>query len=994
MEQMEQSLIEHKNTLNELAGLIRDEIKCAAEVYPVEEAHNRDLSMNALNNALVTAKQEFIVPVLGGFASGKSSLINAFLGEEISPTFWLAMLSLIYELRYGASKRITVYPLRGRWKGGEGPFDLPVDVDNFGSWIDDNLYIRSDDDIDNYSPIAKVVISLPLDILKSGVVLVDTPGGVIHDPWFLDDFLRDYLLRVDLIVYTMSCVNAYSGADKKALDRINALDFRNIVTAYTCCDVLRVQGRNPEELRRIQDILTSYAVQYTDLEVESVHYLSSLDALRAKQTDDTQAMINSGFKGFEDFLGKYLVAGPGTDRVRVLTSVVIRQAYKMIVDSRSAHHMNQEARGTLMKILQKILNRASGIRQNYGIQENAMIQDGINTLKEVIDLLPPDKRTEFLTPLQAIEKRFLDPYFYLSIIGNFSSGKSTFLNALLDMDLLSVDDLPTTAIPTFIRWDRSSVLKARGAGNSAGADTKNPCIKVILTDGKSYYLDNLSGNDTNRFMKETKISIPEDIGNRIDYITTRNELASKIQRVELSFPERPEFRNFCLIDTPGINPGQESNAAHILNTQSILRETSDCAIILYPGMNTMTANTKKFVEDNADHLLGNAIVLLTKMDLIPRKDWDKIYQYTVKILRDQFHQEQPLVYMISAWLTQEFQSGRNTTEEAQNYAESFTATAKEIMQTLRTRRIEIVSRRLLQLMNNLAASLESVMVDYRNTQIEQSELLHSHSWESVQKDVSQIQQKFKQSVKNQNQFYRGKIAQIVSDHIQSAYQKVCDRIDAASNRSQLNDACESFYQEKMADAQSAAISQIQADVFRDVETKYKSRFVDDVTGSLKQHEYYLGILNSSSLKTIDRGNLTVDISTGDNGVSFLGGNAVKIIGLAFGLIGFAVGWFIDRVRLEFYKDKAKEAVRDNCAQMEEELKENLQKQFNRFKQGLYDWSEHILDTYQVEYRNSYLQAERSYLERESVIALKLAQYTKAVETLGALREAIDAKTPA
>ena len=644
-----------------------------------------------------------------------------------------------------------------------------------------------------------------------------------------------------------------------------------------------------------------------------------------------------------------------------------------------------------MKLLQNIIKRTTNIQMKYDIQENTMIQGGINTLKEVISILPSEKREEFLTPLQTIEDRFLDPYFYLSVIGNFSSGKSTFLNALLGIDLLSVDDLPTTAIPTFIRWDRSTVLKARGSNRRDDAKTKTPCINVILTDGTSYYLDNLSGNDTNRFIQKTGIHLPEDIGNRIDYITTRNDLASKIQRVELSFPERAEFHNFCLIDTPGINPGEESNAEHILNTQSILRETSDCAIILYPGMNTMTANTKKFVEDNAVHLLGNAVVLLTKMDLIPRKEWNKIYNYTVNILHNQFHQEQPLVYMISAWLTQEFQSGRNTTPEAQDYAKSFISTSKQIMEILQTRRIEIVSRRLLQLLNDLAASLEDVIVDCRNTQIEQSELLRSHSWESVQNDVSKIQKKFKQSVKNQNQYYKAKIDQIVSQHVQTACQDVCDAIDAASNRSQLNDACDSYYQTQMSNAQLSAIKQIQADVFQHVETKYKSRFVDDVTSSLKQHEYYLGTLRSSSLKTIDQGNLTVDISTGDNNVSFLGANAVRIIGLAFGLIGFAVGWFIDRVRLEFYKDNAKEAVRDNCTQMEQELKENLKNQFDRFNEGIYTWSEHILDTYQAEYRNLYNQAKQSYLERENAINLKLAQYTKAVEILGALRGTIDAK---
>ena len=314
---------------------------------------------------------------------------------------------------------------------------------------------------------------------------------------------------------------------------------------------------------------------------------------------------------------------------------------------------------------------------NVNALSNTLIRDGIATLKEVIALLPPERMGVFTESLQAIEARYQDPDFYLSVIGNFNSGKSTFLNALLGMDLLSVRDLPTTAVPTYIRWNRGEVMRSRSE-HGRNLNNCEPCVKVVLKGGESYYLD---GSDMTRFQKETGIHLPKEIGSRIDYITTENKLADRLRQIEISFPEDPRFKNFCLIDTPGINPGEQSNAVHIVNTQSVLRETSDCAIILYPGIATMEANMKVFIEENAPHLMGNSIVLLTKMDLIPGKEWKKIQTYTEKVLREQFHQEQPLVYPLSAWMAREYQSGRETHETAAKWATSFQTTTEEILNT-------------------------------------------------------------------------------------------------------------------------------------------------------------------------------------------------------------------------------------------------------------------------------------------------------------------------
>ncbi len=54
-------------------------------------------------------QQELIIPVVGGFSAGKSSLINSFLGEELLPTALTPETALATELRYSQESYIEAY---------------------------------------------------------------------------------------------------------------------------------------------------------------------------------------------------------------------------------------------------------------------------------------------------------------------------------------------------------------------------------------------------------------------------------------------------------------------------------------------------------------------------------------------------------------------------------------------------------------------------------------------------------------------------------------------------------------------------------------------------------------------------------------------------------------------------------------------------------------------------------------------------------------------
>ena len=64
--------------------------------------------------------------------------------------------------------------------------------------------------------------------------------------------------------------------------------------------------------------------------------------------------------------------------------------------------------------------------------------------------IPKSTRKDLLKQVKKIRKKSSDSTLKLAIIGEFSSGKSTFINALLREELLKISAKPTTAAATYI----------------------------------------------------------------------------------------------------------------------------------------------------------------------------------------------------------------------------------------------------------------------------------------------------------------------------------------------------------------------------------------------------------------------------------------------------------------------------------------------------------------------------------------------------------------
>lgn len=321
---------------------------------------------------------------------------------------------------------------------------------------------------------------------------------------------------------------------------------------------------------------------------------------------------------------------------------------------------------------------------------------------------------EYILQIEQIRKRLNHPQMRLALIGNFSCGKSTFLNAMLKKPLLSMANMPTTAIPTYIDW-------------CAPGDRIQ--IRVADQNNQHHLLDE-SGKKW--LCEQTGTTLPASDGELLDFLTTTNALLDLLTGVYISFPGDSGYSGYSLIDTPGINPGDEEASGHILHTQDVLRDDADAAIVLFPSYCAYTRDFSEFLEQNAQHLLANSIFIVTKIDLVPtQKERDQLVQFVKSNLVRNFNLKDPQVYCCSAGCALDHYMG--SASGSAQLAEDFEEMIREIFASLEPRRLHMASSRTFAMIMNLIQALRMEMERKQEELWKLLQNLEKYSYEELQK---------------------------------------------------------------------------------------------------------------------------------------------------------------------------------------------------------------------------------------------------------------------
>lgn len=198
------------------------------------------------------------------------------------------------------------------------------------------------------------------------------------------------------------------------------------------------------------------------------------------------------------------------------------------------------------------------------------------------------KITDFSQETQFFRNRLEDDEFRIAVVGEYSSGKSTFINAILGQDILSHATTETTAAITRIV-------------NTEETDPRSHTGLVTFQDGKTLKLESLQE------LREytTKSSLRFDVIN-------------DIKTVELFMPIFPTKYPVVFIDTPGLNGLAEG---HRERAVQLVQQAHACIYLLQlRGLSDSDVNFIRYLS----HYQKNFIFVQNFIDELRRIEGDDL----------------------------------------------------------------------------------------------------------------------------------------------------------------------------------------------------------------------------------------------------------------------------------------------------------------------------------------------------------------------------------
>ncbi len=255
--------------------------------------------------------QPFRVLVIGEFSRGKSTFLNALVGEKALPTSVRPTTAVISVIRSGVERSAVI-----RWRdASRAPLTLELPVGGAAKALDAVVTAKNEGSQD----IEKVEITLPLPGMTVPLELIDTPGVNDMDAQ-REEVTYGYLARADAALMLLDLQQPLSASEKRFLEeRVFANDIRKLLFVLNKIDQEPAEKRDRAiaSIRKRLDEMPGCAGA-------PILPVAAKLALQARQSGDAAELAASLFPSFEQQLLRFLSDASGAARIRTAAGRVLR----------------------------------------------------------------------------------------------------------------------------------------------------------------------------------------------------------------------------------------------------------------------------------------------------------------------------------------------------------------------------------------------------------------------------------------------------------------------------------------------------------------------------------------------------------------------------------------------------------------------------------------------------------------------------------------------
>lgn len=328
--------------------------------------------------------EHFEVAIVGEFKRGKSTLINALLGQEVLPADVLPATATLNRVTYSEKPYVSI-----EYKNGEKE---EVDIHELENYVT-KLTSESEEKAET---VKEATVFYDTEFCRNNVDIIDTPG--LNDDEQMTNVTLSILPEIDAAVFVISANSPFSQFEKEFLEKkMLTSDVGRIIFAVNCFGTF---GRDDEKkiVETVRQRITRYvmekamkvmgedsrefAVYKRKIGSPRVIGVYAKQALMAKINNDQEALENSNFTTFEEALESMLTKERGLITLHILANKITNS-------------------GT------EVLNSVV-LQENALMMENDEFMDKYKTAIEEIDEIRNKKRAEFVRINEAANNVFAD----------------------------------------------------------------------------------------------------------------------------------------------------------------------------------------------------------------------------------------------------------------------------------------------------------------------------------------------------------------------------------------------------------------------------------------------------------------------------------------------------------------------------------------------------------------------------------------------------------
>ncbi|NLZ46634.1 MAG: dynamin [Clostridiales bacterium] len=412
----------YRETVRTLTEDLTVLLKMCDEISLVNSAQSIRETIEKVND------DHFEVAIVGEFKRGKSTLINALLGQEVLPADVLPATATLNRVTYSEDPYVQV-----EYKDGTSE---RVDIEQLENYVT-KLTAEAEEKAET---VKEATVHYDTEFCRNNVDIIDTPG--LNDDEQMTNVTLSILPQIDAAVFVISANSPFSQFEKDFLEKkMLSSDVGRIIFVVNCFGTFSPEDENKivetvrgrigkyvmDKAKKVMgEDSREFAVYKRKIGTPRVIGLYAKKALTAKQSNDTELLAESNFIEFEKALETMLTKERGVIALQILAN--------------------------------KLTNSGTEILRSVVMQENALMMENDEFMEryasaiDEIGEIRNKKRQEFVKINDAANKVFsdlqpvLDSYWTnieqaaLDVIENFQMSSDDFKRDQLKMVTAKLTD--------------------------------------------------------------------------------------------------------------------------------------------------------------------------------------------------------------------------------------------------------------------------------------------------------------------------------------------------------------------------------------------------------------------------------------------------------------------------------------------------------------------------------------------------------------------------